>query len=124
MDIVGIATIRRGGCIIRSRLLERIKEALESDPKLDNLLLAPFSRAAIEAGQANWRDVIATATTHGIAVPALSASLAYFDSLRRGCQPISCKPSATFSARTNTSAWPAIASSTRIGRTKLDPRRC
>jgi 6-phosphogluconate dehydrogenase len=83
LDIAGVATIWRGGCIIRSRLLERIKEAFESDPKLDNLLLAPFSRAAIEAGQANWRNVIATAVTHGIAIPALSASLAYFDSLRR-----------------------------------------
>lgn len=78
-----IATIWRGGCIIRAHFLNRIKEAYERDPGLRNLLLDPFFRDIIAHTQANWRFAVATAIEHGIAVPAFSASLAYYDSYRQ-----------------------------------------
>jgi 6-phosphogluconate dehydrogenase len=78
----GIALMWRGGCIIRAQFLGRIKEAFDSDPKLANLLLAPYFREAIEASQDSWRRVVATAVTHGIPVPAFSSGLAYFDGYR------------------------------------------
>ena len=77
-----IATIWRGGCIIRAQFLNRIKEAYESNPELKNLMLAPFFRDVLARTQANWRTAIATAVERGVAVPASSASLAYFDSYR------------------------------------------
>ena len=78
-----IATIWRGGCIIRARFLNRIKEAYERDPKLSNLTLDSYFAEALARTQANWRMAVATAATHGVAVPAFSASLAYFDSYRQ-----------------------------------------
>ena len=77
-----IATIWRGGCIIRAQFLNRIKEAYEADPGLKNLLLAPFFRDIIAKSQSNWRYAIVTAIEQGVATPAFSASLAYFDSYR------------------------------------------
>jgi len=77
-----IATIWRGGCIIRAQFLNRIKQAYETDPGLKNLLLAPFFRDIIAKTQANWRHAIITAIEQGVAVPAFSASLAYYDSYR------------------------------------------
>lgn len=77
-----IATIWRGGCIIRAQFLNRIKEAYERDPRLKNLLLDSFFRSIIEKTQANWRLAVAAAIERGIAVPAFSASLAYYDSYR------------------------------------------
>src|SRR4051794_22293330 len=82
-----IATIWRGGCIIRAKFLNRIKEAYERDPQLHNLLLDPYFTGIIERTQDNWRVAIATAVTHGVAVPAFSASLAYFDSYRSARLP-------------------------------------
>ncbi len=75
-----IARIWRGGCIIRARFLDDIRAAYAEDPQLPNLLLAPFFREAITTRQSAWRRVIQTAIELGIPTPALSASLAYFDS--------------------------------------------
>ncbi|WP_227982013.1 NADP-dependent phosphogluconate dehydrogenase [Nocardia spumae] len=77
-----LATIWRGGCIIRARFLNRIKEAYEQDPVLPTLILAPYFREAIEHAIDSWRRVIATATMLGIPVPAFASSLSYYDALR------------------------------------------
>jgi 6-phosphogluconate dehydrogenase len=82
-----IATIWRGGCIIRAKFLNRIKEAYERNSKLDNLLLDEYFTGIIERTQDNWRVAVATAVTHGVAVPAFSASLGYFDSYRSARLP-------------------------------------
>ena len=77
-----LATIWRGGCIIRARFLNRIKEAYEQDPALPTLILAPYFREAIEYAIDSWRRVVATATLLGIPVPAFASSLSYYDALR------------------------------------------
>ncbi|HEX5177468.1 MAG TPA: decarboxylating NADP(+)-dependent phosphogluconate dehydrogenase [Chthoniobacteraceae bacterium] len=82
-----IATIWRGGCIIRAHFLNRIKQAYDRDPSLKNLLLDPFFRDIVAKTQANWRYAICTAIEHGIATPAFSASLAYYDSYRQARLP-------------------------------------
>jgi len=79
----GIALMWRGGCIIRSRFLSNIKEAFDKNPKLKNLLLDPFFKKAIDAHQAGWRRVCTSAMKNGIAVPALSSSLCYYDGYRK-----------------------------------------
>ncbi len=82
LDLGGIAAIWRGGCIIRARFLNRITEAYRADAQLANLMRAPFFEELLNASQQNWRDVVALAVSHGVAVPAMSASLAYYDSYR------------------------------------------
>src|SRR6266446_11002568 len=82
-----IATIWRGGCIIRAIFLNRIVEAYQRNPTLHNLLLDQYFTAIIEKTQHNWRIAIATAVEHGVAVPAFSASLGYFDSYRQARLP-------------------------------------
>jgi 6-phosphogluconate dehydrogenase len=82
LDLAGIAGIWRGGCIIRAQFLKHITEAYRSNPALDNLMLAPFFQQVLNRSQAAWRQVVAQAVTAGIPVPAFSASLAYYDSLR------------------------------------------
>jgi 6-phosphogluconate dehydrogenase len=82
-----IATIWRGGCIIRAKFLNRIKEAYERNAKLANLLLDEYFTGIIERTQDNWRVAVATAVTHGVAAPAFSASLGYFDSYRSARLP-------------------------------------
>ena len=77
-----IATIWRGGCIIRAKFLNRIKEAYERNAALDNLLLDQYFTEIIGRTQSNWRVAVAAAVTHGVAAPAFSASLGYFDSYR------------------------------------------
>jgi len=77
-----IATIWRGGCIIRAHFLNRIKEAYERNPSLENLLLDPFFTEIIAKTQSNWRHAVVTAVEQGVAVPAFSASLSYYDSYR------------------------------------------
>ena len=81
------ALLWRGGCIIRAQFLDRIKEAFDEDPNLENLLLHPFFTDAVHNAQAAWRRVIVLATEFGIPVPAFSAALAYYDSYRRGGLP-------------------------------------
>ena len=78
----GIALMWRGGCIIRSVFLSRIKEAFDQDPGLPNLLLSPYFREKIESAQAGWRRVVSAAVCHGIASPALTSALSYFDGYR------------------------------------------
>ena len=78
-----IATIWRGGCIIRAKFLNRIREAYERDAGLNNLLLDSYFTDIIQKTQQNWRIAVATAVEQGVAVPAFSASLGYFDSYRQ-----------------------------------------
>jgi 6-phosphogluconate dehydrogenase len=82
-----IATIWRGGCIIRAKFLNRIVEAYQRDRDLRNLLLDSYFTGIIEKTQANWRVAVAGAIEQGVAVPAFSASLAYFDSYRSARLP-------------------------------------
>ncbi|MBW4840788.1 MAG: NADP-dependent phosphogluconate dehydrogenase [Paenibacillaceae bacterium] len=77
-----IAMIFRGGCIIRARFLQNIKDAYDRDPELRNLLLDDYFKDVVENYQDAWRQVIATAVTRGIPVPAFSSALAYYDSYR------------------------------------------
>ncbi|MGW6375137.1 NADP-dependent phosphogluconate dehydrogenase [Rhodococcus sp. NPDC055112] len=77
-----LATIWRGGCIIRAQFLNRIKDAYEENPGLPSLILAPYFRESIEAGIDSWRRVVATATMLGIPVPGFASSLSYYDGLR------------------------------------------
>jgi 6-phosphogluconate dehydrogenase len=74
-----IALIWRGGCIIRSVFLGKIKEAYDRSPVLSNLLVDPFFREAVESSSGSWRNVVATAARNGIPIPAMSAALNYFD---------------------------------------------
>ncbi|MCE5256820.1 MAG: decarboxylating NADP(+)-dependent phosphogluconate dehydrogenase [Spirochaetaceae bacterium] len=78
----GIALMWRGGCIIRSAFLGKIKEAFDAEPALPNLLLAPFFKDKIEKAEAGWRYVIGAAVANGVPVPAMSAALSYFDGYR------------------------------------------
>ena len=78
----GIALMWRGGCIIRSVFLGKIKEAFDKNAELENLLLDPFFTGIIEEAQGSWRRVVAAAVTNGIPVPALSSALEYFDGYR------------------------------------------
>src|SRR5262249_726272 len=83
VDRGAMATIWRGGCIIRARFLDRIREAYDGNPALPSLLVAPYFAAAVRDGLDSWRRVVAQAAAAGIPVPAFSASLAYYDGLRR-----------------------------------------
>ena len=78
----GIALMWRGGCIIRSVFLGKIKEAFDRNPDLENLLLDPFFTGIIEDSQASWRRVVAAAAQNGVPAPAFASALAYFDGYR------------------------------------------
>jgi 6-phosphogluconate dehydrogenase len=78
----GIALIWRGGCIIRSAFLGKIKKAFDKKPKLENLLLDPFFKKAVKKAQGSWRRVITTAIKLGIPMPAMSCALAFYDGYR------------------------------------------
>lgn len=82
-----IALLWRGGCIIRARFLDRIKEAFARESKLNNLLIDDFFHSAIHRMQDNWRLVVKTCKELGIPTPAFSASLDYYDSYRRAVLP-------------------------------------
>jgi 6-phosphogluconate dehydrogenase len=82
-----IATIWRGGCIIRAKFLNRIVEAYQRDRALHNLLLDSYFTDIIAKTQENWRLAVAAAVNQGIAVPAFAASLGYFDSYRSARLP-------------------------------------
>jgi 6-phosphogluconate dehydrogenase len=83
----GIALMWRGGCIIRSIFLGKIKEAFDKNPNLTNLLLDPFFKEKIESSQAAWRRVVSESVMNGIWIPALSTALNYFDGFRNGRLP-------------------------------------
>ena len=82
-----IALMWRGGCIIRSRFLGKIKEAYDANPKLTNLLLADYFRGEIKRSQKGWRNVVATAAKRGIPAPAFSTALSFFDQYRSAVLP-------------------------------------
>jgi 6-phosphogluconate dehydrogenase len=83
----GIALMWRGGCIIRSVFLGKIKEAFDKNPALTNLLLDPYFKEQMAKAQAAWRRVVAKAVQKGIPVPAMSSALAFYDGYRRECLP-------------------------------------
>jgi 6-phosphogluconate dehydrogenase len=82
-----MARIWKGGCIIRAKLLDEIMKAYDRDPNLPSLLLDESFKKQVVSTQANWRKVVSVAVTNGIPVPAMSASLAYFDSYRTADLP-------------------------------------
>ena len=82
-----IALLWRGGCIIRAAFLERIKEAFDAKPNLENLLLAPYFTEATAKAQTAWRHVVVTATQMGLPVIEFSSALNYYDSYRRASLP-------------------------------------
>ncbi|MGO4540579.1 NADP-dependent phosphogluconate dehydrogenase [Paenibacillus sp. YIM B09110] len=77
-----IAMIFRGGCIIRARFLQNIKDAYDLDPGLRNLLLDPYFKEIVESYQGAWREVVSIAVANGVPVPAFASAIAYFDSYR------------------------------------------
>jgi 6-phosphogluconate dehydrogenase len=83
----GIALMWRGGCIIRSAFLGKIKEAYDRNKNLTNLMLDPFFKKAIRDAQRSWRNVVAMAAKKGIPVPAFSTALAFYDSYRSELLP-------------------------------------
>ena len=83
----GIALMWRGGCIIRSIFLGKIKEAFDKNPNLSNLILDPFFKEKVESSQESWRRVVTTAISNGIWIPALSTALNFFDGYRNGRLP-------------------------------------
>ncbi|MCX7432795.1 MAG: decarboxylating NADP(+)-dependent phosphogluconate dehydrogenase [Planctomycetia bacterium] len=82
LDYRSIAMLWRGGCIIRAQFLERIAEAYDAEPNLENLMLAPYFQKALADSQSAWRHVIASAATIGVPVPGFMAALAYYDGYR------------------------------------------
>jgi 6-phosphogluconate dehydrogenase len=78
----GIALMWRGGCIIRSAFLGKIKEAFDNNPSITNLLLDPFFKEKVEKAQTGWRNIVSAAVVNGIPVPAISSALGYFDGYR------------------------------------------
>ena len=87
LDLGSLATIWRGGCIIRAQFLDRIREAYAERPDLDNLMLAPYFREALAKAQPHWRRVARTAVEFGVPAPVLLASIAYYDGYRRARGP-------------------------------------
>ncbi len=83
VDPGACATIWRGGCIIRARFLDRIREAYEVQPDLTTLMTQDYFAQALKDGEAGWRRVVALAAAAGVPVPAFGSSLSYFDALRR-----------------------------------------
>ena len=83
----GIALMWRGGCIIRSAFLGKIKEAYDKNPELTNLLIDPFFREKVESSQESWRRICALALTNGIPMPAFTSALCYFDGYRSARLP-------------------------------------
>jgi 6-phosphogluconate dehydrogenase len=83
----GVALMWRGGCIIRSVFLGKIKDAFDRNPKLTNLLVDSYFAAEIERAQSGWRRAIGAGVANGIPLPAMSAALAYFDGYRNGRLP-------------------------------------
>ncbi len=87
LNLGGIALMWRGGCIIRSVFLGKIKDAFDADPDLSNLMLAPYFQQALAVAGDAWRRAVATAIQLGIPTPAMSSALAFYDGYRRGRLP-------------------------------------
>ena len=82
MNYGAIALLWRGGCIIRSAFLAKIKDAYEVNPDIKNLLVDPFFNKEINKSQEGWRRTISIAISNGVPIPAMSSSLSYFDGYR------------------------------------------
>jgi 6-phosphogluconate dehydrogenase len=87
LNMGGIALMWRGGCIIRSRFLGKIKEAFDKNQAIDNLLLDNFFFSALNQYQASWRKAIVHAVELGVPTPAFSTALAFFDGYRTARLP-------------------------------------
>jgi 6-phosphogluconate dehydrogenase len=87
LDLGALATIWRGGCIIRAAFLDRIKDSYAQSPDLSNLMLAPFFQQALASAQPAWRSVVKRAVDQGVPIPAFASSLAYYDGYRRARGP-------------------------------------
>ena len=87
LDLSSLATIWRGGCIIRARFLDRIRESLRAEPGTESLLMLPYFRDALARVQEPWRRAVGTAVARGIPAPAFSAALAYYDGYREERSP-------------------------------------
>src|SRR5205809_5753130 len=87
LDLGSLATIWRGGCIIRAKFLNRIRDAYAEQPELANLMLAPFFEDALASSQGAWRRVVKHAVDAGVPIPAFASSLAYYDGYRRARGP-------------------------------------
>jgi 6-phosphogluconate dehydrogenase len=87
LELGALATIWRGGCIIRAQFLDRIKDAYAESPDLPNMMLAPFFQEALASAQPAWRRVVKAAVDLGVPIPAFASSLAYYDGYRRARGP-------------------------------------
>lgn len=87
LNFGAIALMWRGGCIIRSRFLGRIKEAFDKNPTLVNLLMDDFFKKAVADAQLSWRTVVSTAAQLGIPTPTFFAALAFYDGYRSAVLP-------------------------------------
>ncbi|MEV4116088.1 NADP-dependent phosphogluconate dehydrogenase [Nonomuraea sp. NPDC049695] len=87
LDLGAMATIWRGGCIIRAKFLDRIRAAYDANPALPTLLADPTFAAALDVAQEAWRRVVTTAVQIGVPTPGFSSALAYYDGLRRDRLP-------------------------------------
>ena len=87
LDFGNIALMWRGGCIIRSVFLGKIKEAFDREPDLKNLLLDPYFKEQVEGAQESWRRVVSRAVRWGVPVPATSSALAFYDGYRQAWLP-------------------------------------
>jgi 6-phosphogluconate dehydrogenase len=83
LNMADLATIWRGGCIIRAQFLNRMRDSYREDPDTANLMMLPYFRDAVAEADASWRKVISTAVELGVPVPAFSSSIAYYDGYRR-----------------------------------------
>jgi 6-phosphogluconate dehydrogenase len=83
LDLGAMATIWRGGCIIRAQFLNRIRDAYAEHGDVENLLMVPYFTEAVADAQDAWRRVVATATQQGVPIPAFASSLSYYDGYRR-----------------------------------------
>lgn len=83
LDLGAMATIWRGGCIIRAQFLNRIRDAYAEHGDVENLLMVPYFTDAVAEAQDAWRRVVVTATQQGVAIPAFASSLSYYDGYRR-----------------------------------------
>merc|ERR1711988_117295 len=82
LRLADLGAIWQGGCIIRAKVLEQVEAAFSRDPSLANLLLDPAIAEEMSRRESGWRRLVIGAVQHGLPIPALSASLAYYDSLR------------------------------------------
>ena len=123
LNMGGIALMWRGGCIIRSQFLGKIKDAYRKNKNLDNLLLDKYFSRLVNKYQASWRKALIHAVKLGVPTPAFSTALAFFDGYRsERCRQTCCRRNATSSARIPTSASTSrvVSSSIPTGRDTAD----